>query len=554
MKFTVTSLLFSLLECATVVNFIGLPMSPNRIAGKEHLESLAANFTAAENGQIQIQFSWANTMDTTAYSTLVQDMINTKDTSFDIFMLDVVWPGSFADGFLDLKEFDTVENNIAGHNPVIALNNLVDGRLVALPYFADYGNFYYRKDLLDKYNYTSPPKTWEAIENIALEIMEKEKALGDTNLAGYVAQFNFYEGLTCNIMEWIWSHGGGTILNADKEVTIVNEKTKQALNRVRNWFTTGITPLQARLYDETASLDKWIRGEAIFMRNWPYAIQETRTRATRFNSTLGVGFGISTLPGLTSDRTAGTLGGWQLAASRHTKNPSAVAKAMGFLTSEAFQKQRAIRTSLLPTRNALFNDVDVCNAIGNCELFSAIDVVARPSTPAGKFYLDEPSLIFNGIAEVIRGRVDVDSQLPFLKTSIEKTIGTFTLGPARYLDYNNPATVVVLILTAIAALAVLIMLGLVVFYKERKVIRASGYKYLILILLGVELALFSIFISSGPPTNTSCATFGWLLTIAVGLTMGTLLVKTMRIFTIFNNPYIKKKLLLLTLFHFHWLE
>jgi trehalose/maltose transport system substrate-binding protein len=521
------------------VNFLGLPMLPNRTAEKEHLDSLAAQFSAQENGQIELRFHWANTMDATAYSTLMQDMMNARDTSMDIFMIDVVWPGAFADSFLDLSLFDSIDNNVAGHIPAIAMNNIVDGRLVALPFFADYGIFYYRKDLLDKYGYTTPPRTWDQMEAIALDILPKERALGNTNLVGYVAQFNSYEGLTCNVMEWLWSHGGGTILNANKEVTLVNDRAKEALNRVRRWFSSGITPAYARLYDETASLDKWLSGEAIFMRNWPYGISETRNRAV-FNRTVGTGFGITTIPGRSSNMTAATLGGWQLAASRFTRNPSAVAKAMKFLTSETFQRARAIRTGLLPTRNALFNDTSVCNAIGNCPLYGSIDVVARPSTPSGRHYLDVSALIYNGIADVIRGRADVDTQLPLIKTAIEKTIGTFTLGPPQFLAFGHPVTIVILILTAAAAMVVLIMLFLVVFYRERKVIRASGHKFLVLMLVGVEMAFASIFLSSGPPTNGTCASFGWLLAISMGLTMGTLLMKTWRIFSIFNNPYQRK--------------
>jgi trehalose/maltose transport system substrate-binding protein len=536
--FMILALLWGV-HCATIVNFLGLPMMPNKTAEKEHLESLAAQFTSQENGEIEIKFAWANTMDTTAYSTLVQDMLKTKDTSIDIFMIDVVWPGAFADGFLDLAQFDSIGNNVLGHNPAIALNNIVDGRLVALPFFADYGIFYYRKDLLDKYGYSSPPKTWDQMEAIALDIIQREKALGNANLVGYVGQFNSYEGLTCNVMEWLWSHGGGTILNSNKDVTIVNDRAKEALNRVRRWFTNGITPTYARLYDETASLDKWLSGEAIFMRNWPYAISETRSRAV-FNRTVGGGFGITTLPGLQSNMTAGTLGGWQLAASRYSQNPRAVSKAMKFLTSESFQKSRAIRTSLLPTRTSLYGDSDVCNAIGNCQLYGAIDVVNRPSTPSGKHYLDVSALIYNSIAEVIRGRVEVDVQLVLLKTAIEKAIGTFTLGPPQYLALGHTVTIMILILTSAAALVVLVMLVLVLFYRERKVIRASGYKFLILILAGVELALVSIFLSSGPPADATCISFGWVVAIGMGLTMGTLLIKTWRIFSIFNNPYQKK--------------
>jgi trehalose/maltose transport system substrate-binding protein len=70
-----------------------------------------------------------------------------KDPAFDIFGIDVVWPGDFAEDFLDLTPFFT-EEETKQHIESIWANDNVNGRQVAVPFFADYALLYYRKDCM----------------------------------------------------------------------------------------------------------------------------------------------------------------------------------------------------------------------------------------------------------------------------------------------------------------------------------------------------------------------------------------------------------------------
>lgn len=60
--------------------------------------------------------------------------------------------------------------------------------LVALPWYADYGLFFYRKDLLDKYG-LQPPKTWDDLEDTASIILTGERGEHPA-LAGLVGQLD----------------------------------------------------------------------------------------------------------------------------------------------------------------------------------------------------------------------------------------------------------------------------------------------------------------------------------------------------------------------------
>jgi trehalose/maltose transport system substrate-binding protein len=81
----------------------------------------------------------------------------------DVYGIDVIFPGILADDLLDLRAY-VPEPEIQAHLPELIANNTVNGRLVALPANLNEGMLFYRVDLLRKYGYRAPPKTWEELE------------------------------------------------------------------------------------------------------------------------------------------------------------------------------------------------------------------------------------------------------------------------------------------------------------------------------------------------------------------------------------------------------
>ena len=97
-----------------------------------------------------------------------------------------------------------------------------------------------------------------------------ERKAGNDKFWGFVWQGRAYEGLTCNGLEWVASHNGGSIIEPDSKITINNPQAVKALNQAKPWVNT-ISPPGVLNYTEEESRGVFQAGNALFMRNWPYA-------------------------------------------------------------------------------------------------------------------------------------------------------------------------------------------------------------------------------------------------------------------------------------------
>jgi trehalose/maltose transport system substrate-binding protein len=99
-------------------------------------------------------------------------------------------------------------------------------------------------------------------------------------------------------------------------------------------------------YAEEEARGVFQSGNAVFMRNWPYAWGLANSADSLIKDKVGV----SALPkGGANGGHAAALGGWQAAVSKYSKNPDLAADLVMYLTSTAEQKRRAIEGNLQPT-------------------------------------------------------------------------------------------------------------------------------------------------------------------------------------------------------------
>jgi len=333
-----------------------------------------------------------------------------ENPAVDVLFIDVIWSGLLGRHLRDLSA--AAAGVIDRHIPEIVASQTVDGRLVAIPYYTDAPALYYRTDLLDKHD-KSPPETWAELEATAREIMAAEHAEGNQDLWGFVFQGGLYEGLTCNALEWVASNDGGTFIDAEGNITADNPNAAAALDRAAGWVGT-ISPPGVIGYREEESRVFWQSGNAVFMRNWPYAY----ALGNAPDSAVAGKFDVVPLPkGSMGTASAGTLGGWNAAVSAYSREPEAATDLALFLTSEEIQKDRAIRYSFLPTITALYDDPEVADAQPLIPEWREVveNAVPRPSAPTGIHYSQVSQEIWTAAHNTIAGRGTASDNLAELE-------------------------------------------------------------------------------------------------------------------------------------------
>jgi trehalose/maltose transport system substrate-binding protein len=349
---------------------------------------------------------------TDAYSQLAR-LFSSHSSSADVVMMDVVWPGAFAKYLVDLKP--ALGKASKQHLKVLVQNGTIGGKLVAFPWFSDYGILYYRTDLLKKYHYTSPPKTWSQLGSMAKKIQAGERKT-NSNFYGFVWQGNSYEGLTCDALEWIASSGGGHYIDGGK-VTINNSKAAAILNTVRGWVGS-IAPRGVTTYQETEALNAFDAGDAAFLRNWPYAYSVSQGTSSKVKGK----FGVTVLPHSGKHASVATAGGWMLGVSKYSKHKGAATEWIRYLSSPAAEKFTAIFSSNPPTiasvaRNAAVRKINPWLKPS----IAGVQRVVRPTRYLKAKYQEGSTIIFRGINRIENG-ANAKSVLPGVASQLNRLL------------------------------------------------------------------------------------------------------------------------------------
>ena len=380
--------------------------------GGSHVRDLALAKRFTKDTGIQVKVLPHPEKSDESYSQLARNF-SSKSSAFDVVMMDVVWPGAFAPYLVDLKK--PLAKQAKLHAKGIIQNSTIGGKLIAMPWFSDFGILYYRTDLLKKYGYKSPPKTWTQLGTMAKKIQAGERG-SNPNFAGYVYQGNSYEGLTCNALEWIASVGGGHLVDNGK-ASINNSKAAAILNLQRSWVGT-IAPRGVTSYTEEEARIPFTNGNAAFMRNWPYAYSSGVAAGSKIKGK----FSVTVLPHGGSGSSVGTIGGWELGVSKFSKHKPAAIELVRYLTSPAVERFNAITNTNVPTIPAVARDKAVVKT--NPYLKPSIATVARVARPS-KFlkghYNEGSKIIYQGISQILNGQ-DAKNVLPSIQSKLNRVL------------------------------------------------------------------------------------------------------------------------------------
>jgi trehalose/maltose transport system substrate-binding protein len=325
---------------------------------------------------------------------LERQLLEGGATTPDVYIIDAIWPGMLADHLLDLKPLLGAE--AARQFPALVANNVVHGRLVAMPYHANVGVLFFRTDLLREYGYPSPPATWDELAAMAKAIQDGERGKGHHDFWGFVWQGAPYKGLTCNALEWQASEGGGRIVEDDGTISVNNPRTVKAWERAAAWVGV-VSPPEVVGYREAEAQNVWRAGNAAFMRSWPYVAKGAS------GSVVQGRFNITFMPG-GSEGHAMVLGENALAVSRYSLHVDEAMALVKYFSRRDVQLARSRATSLPPTLPDLYDDPEVLRTNPYYAPLKEVflgGAVSRPSSVAGRKYAEVSRAYFRAVHSVL---------------------------------------------------------------------------------------------------------------------------------------------------------
>ena len=278
--------------------------------------------------------------------------LNARVGNPDILQLDVVWTPEFAAAgwVLPLQRFGP---SPADFFPATIEANTWAGKLYALPWFADVGLLYRRTDLVP-----GEPQTLGELVTDARSAMARP---GGPHY-GIVWQGARYEGLITTFVEYLGAFGG-RILDEHGQVVVNRPEAVKALQFMHDeLYGTRVAPLDVLTWHEEEGRFAFQNGNAVFMRNWPYAYGAMSDTA---QSRVAGKFSVSPMPaaGGGVGHSTATLGGAQLAINAYTESPDAAYRLIAYLTAPEQMLERAQAVGQYPTRPALYDDARLRSAL-----------------------------------------------------------------------------------------------------------------------------------------------------------------------------------------------
>jgi multiple sugar transport system substrate-binding protein len=327
----------------------------------------------------------------------------------DVLQLDIVWtPELAAAGWL--LPLDERSLDEEAFHPAAIEADRWDGRLYAVPLFVDVGMLYWRTDLVAR-----APRTFAELDQMAREAMTSHGIRH-----GLVWQGARYEGLVCVFLEYLGGMGG-SILSRDGEVILDGAPARQALATMREELRSGLVPTAVLGWQEEQTRFAFQNGDAVFMRNWPYAYPLLQQAGV---SNVAGKIAVAPMPAGPGGEPTATLGGAHLAINARTAHPDAAWKLVEFLTAPEQMIERARIAGQYPPRLALYRSGELEGAlpIPPADALAVIEhATARPSTPV---YAELSAALQVQLHRALGGQDSVDAAIATAATDASDVLAS----------------------------------------------------------------------------------------------------------------------------------
>lgn len=331
------------------------------------------------------------------------------DESIDMMNLDVIWTAEFSDAnwIMDLTE--RVEPITGDYVPAAIESSFYKDRYWTVTAGTNAALMYYRTDLVDK-----APESYEELAEMAKAAQAKQPGI-----AGFVFQGAAYEGGTVDALEFLGS-AGAQVLSKDGTTSTIDEGdgAEYAFGWLQQVMEDGIAPKVVTTYMEEDARLAFQKGDAVFMRNWPYAwALMNKDEASKVKGK----FDVAPLPGFEGRSSASVLGGQNYAISATTNKSELAWKAIMCLTGEDVQRIKAIEKGEMPTLRSLYSDDEMRKAIPFLDVLSA-GLESGVNRPISPYYNDVTIPIYKAYNDVLNGRISPEDATEQLQRKVQAAV------------------------------------------------------------------------------------------------------------------------------------
>lgn len=379
----------------------------------------------------------------------------------DIFMMDSGWTIPFIarDQLVNLSEelssdtLDYVDGNYL-ESAVSTASDPETGDLYGLPLFPDYPVMHYRKDLVEEAgydpegdNWATEPLSWREFAEVAADVWEQNGGPdGDEIDYGYTTQADNYVGLACcTFSETITSFGGAYFGDhenlfgpiGDRPITVTDEPVLNTIRMMRS-FMEGpdaeyahpdfpqISNSDLRSFTEEPSREPFTSGNAIFHRNWPYAIPlnlDSEEFDAEDYDVMPLPYGVESGEGMYEGTggPAAALGGWHLSINPNTQRLDEAVQVLEAFANEDVMVNNFSEGGYLPPNPSVTESVDPeeVGALGDfldTLAVSGQNTVPRPVTVA---WPDQGSQVASQVSDAYAGEKSPEQAMSDLESSLE---------------------------------------------------------------------------------------------------------------------------------------
>jgi multiple sugar transport system substrate-binding protein len=379
------------------------------------LPKLIQQFNEQNQGNFQVRIREMPS-DTGAYFDQLRTEFQAGGGDIDVIIGDVIWPAQFAANgwILDLSDrFNDTDAFLPGPMQ----SNTYDGKVWGVPWYTDAGLLYYRSDLLEQAGFSEPPATWDELKEQALQTVQ------DTDTKdGFVFQGAEYEGGVCNGCEYIWTHGGNILDPEDPSRVIIDSPESTAgLQTWHSMIADGVAPQSVLQYKEDEAHAAFLRGDAVFLRNWPYVYalvanpEESEIKPEQV--------GITPIPvAQEGNRSFSTLGGWNFFINAASDMQEQGWEFIRWMTAPEQLKTNALQGSKLPTRQSLYDDPEILENVPVARLGKEAIVQNSTPRPVSPYYSDMSLELAKQFNSALAGDVSAGQAVDTLQSDLQQIV------------------------------------------------------------------------------------------------------------------------------------